>query len=61
MVTHVAVTPKDCGIIKDSTILCEQISVVDKSLVKKRLGEIRNKEKLAEFNKKLLISIGIEK
>jgi mRNA-degrading endonuclease toxin of MazEF toxin-antitoxin module len=59
MTTHVQLTPKDCGIVKDSTILCEQISVIDKSLVRRKLGEIRNKSKLEEFNTKLLISIGI--
>jgi mRNA interferase MazF len=60
MMTHVALSPKDCGIIKESIVLCEQICVIDKSLVKKKLGEVRNKAKIEEFNKKLLISIGIE-
>ena len=60
MVTHVAVTPEDCGILKDSIILCEQICVIDKSLVRKRLGSLTNRAKLEEFEKKLLISLGIE-
>lgn len=57
--THVEVTPEDCGILKDSTILCEQICVIDKTLVKRKLGELKNQEKLREFNHKLLISLGI--
>ena len=60
MITHVALSPKDCGIIKDSIVLCEQICVIDKKLVRKKLGEVKNKAKIEEFNRKLLISLGIE-
>ena len=60
MITHVSLSPKDCGIIKDSIVLCEQICVIDKKLVRKKLGEVKNKAKIEEFNKKLLISLGIE-
>lgn len=60
MITHVALSPKDCGIIKDSIVLCEQICVIDKKLVRKKLGEVKSKAKIEEFNKKLLISLGIE-
>ena len=60
MITHVALSPKDCGIIKDSIVLCEQICVIDKKLVRKKLGEVKSKAKIEEFNKKLLSSLGIE-
>ena len=59
-VTHVTVSPEDCGVVKESTILCEQICVIDKKLVKKKLGVLENKTKLEEFNRKLLVSLGIE-
>lgn len=57
--THVNLTPEDCGIIKTSTLLCEQIRVIDKSRIKRKLGEVKNREIIENINKKLLISIGI--
>jgi len=59
-VTHVCLTPNDCGIIKDSTVLCEQVRVVDKSRLRKKLGELKNKEKIIDINKKILISFGLD-
>lgn len=60
MDTHVPLSPSDCGILKESTVLCEQIRVIDKSRLKKKLGEVVNQQKLEDINKKLRISIGIE-
>lgn len=57
--THVILTPSDAGILKISTVLCEQIRVIDKTRLKKKLGEVKNQEKLEDINKKLMISIGI--
>jgi mRNA interferase MazF len=57
--THVFLTPAECGIEKDSIVLCEQIRVVDKSRLKRKIGEIINKEKIEDVNKKLMASIGI--
>lgn len=57
--THVTLTPSDAGILKVSTVLCEQVRVVDKTRLKKKLGEIVNKSKLDDINKKLMISIGL--
>ncbi len=57
--THVPLTPSDCGIIRDSTVLCEQIRVIDKSRVRKKLGEVSNLQKIEDINRKLMISIGI--
>lgn len=59
LATHVPLTPDDCGILKDSTVLCEQVRVVDKSRIRNKVGEIRNREKIEAINQKLLISIGI--
>lgn len=57
--THVILTPSDAGILKTSTVLCEQVRVVDKSRLKRKLGEVSNREKIEDINKKLMISIGI--
>ncbi len=59
VLTHVTLTPQDAGILKTSTVLCEQIRVVDKARLKKKLGEIVNQDKIEDINKKLMISIGI--
>ena len=59
MDTHLLLTPDDCGIIRESTVLCEQIRVVDKSRLMKKVGEIVNKQKIEDVNKRLMISIGI--
>ena len=59
MDTHVALAPSDCGIVKNSTVLCEQIRVIDKNRIKRKLGEITNCEKLKDINAKLLIALGL--
>lgn len=59
METHVPLTPSDCGIIKESTILCEQIRVIDKSRLKKKVGEVVNQQIIEDINRRLMISIGI--
>ena len=56
--THVSLSPLD-GVLKESTVLCEQVRVIDKSRVKKRLGNISNKRAIEEINQKLMISLGI--
>lgn len=57
--THITLTPADCGIIRESTVLCEQIRVVDKTRLIRKVGEIVNKQKIEDINQKLMISIGI--
>lgn len=59
METHMTLTPDDCGIIQESTVLCEQIRVVDKSRLKRKVGEIVNKQKIEDMNRRLMISIGL--
>ncbi len=57
--THVTLSPSDAGILKVSTVLCEQIRVIDKTRVKRKLGEVVNRDKINDINRKLMISIGI--
>ena len=59
MDTHVRLTPDDCGIIKESTVLCEQVRVIDKSRIKKKVGEVTNEDKIEDINRKLMLSVGI--
>lgn len=56
--THVSLTPSD-GVIKDSTVLCEQVRVIDKARMKKRLGKIISRQAIEEINQRLMISLGI--
>lgn len=57
--THVSLTPEDCGIIKNSTVLCEQVRAISKERLKKKLGEIKNVEKINDINKKIIVSLGL--
>lgn len=58
--THVELTTADAEIIKDSIVLCEQVRVIDKTRIKKRLGEVTNVQKIEDINRKILVSFGIE-
>lgn len=57
--THVFISPDDCDIMRESTILCEQVRVIDKTRLRRKLGQIDNRKIIAEVNKKLMISIGV--
>ncbi len=57
--THVTLTPDDCGVIMDSTVLCEQVMTIDKSRIRSKVGEIRNPQKLCDIEEKIMISFGI--
>lgn len=57
--THVVLTPDDAGVVTDSTVLCEQVRVIDKTRIRKKLGEVSNLEKINDINKKILVSMGI--
>lgn len=57
--THVELTPSDAGVIKDSTVLCEQVRVIDKTRIRKKLGEVKNLQKIEDINQKILISFGL--
>lgn len=57
--THVELTTTDADILRDSIVLCEQMRVIDKSRIKKRLGEVKNLQKIEDINQKIMISVGI--
>jgi mRNA interferase MazF len=57
--THVQLTTSDAEIVRDSIGLCEQVRVIDKARIKKRLGEVKNLEKIEAINQKILVSFGI--
>ena len=57
--THVMLTPSDCGVRENSTVLCEQVRTIDKERLLKKLGELNNLEKLHSINQKIIISLGL--
>lgn len=57
--THVNLTPEDAEVMVESTVLCEQLRVIDKARIKRKLGEIKNMQKIEDINEKILISCGI--
>ena len=57
--THVQLTTADAEVVKDSVVLCEQVRVIDKTRIKKRLGEVKNMKKIEDINQKIMISFGI--
>lgn len=59
-VTHVELTTEDAEVVRDSIVLCEQVRVIDKTRIKKRLGEVTNLKKIEDINQKILISFGIK-
>jgi len=59
LATHIELTPLDCGVLQNSTVLCEQMRVVDKSRLKKKLGAITSLAKIAEVNAGIMVSVGI--
>jgi len=59
IVTHVLLTPGDCGIREESTVLCEQLRTVDKERLIKKIGEVHNIEKLQAINNKIIVSLGL--
>lgn len=58
--THVELTTEDAELVRDSVVLCEQVRVIDKTRIKKRLGEVTNLRKIEDINQKILISFGIK-
>ncbi len=58
--THVDLSIGDAGVAMDSTVLCEQVRVIDKTRIRKKLGEVTNLQKIADINQKILISFGLE-
>jgi mRNA interferase MazF len=57
--THLLLTPDDCGISQKSTVLCEQLRVVDKSRLTKLIGRIVDGSKIDQINQCLIIALGL--
>ena len=57
--THVSLAPTDADVVKESTVLLEQIRVVDRSRIRRRLGAITNPQKIDDINTKIMVSLGI--
>lgn len=57
--THVVLFPEDCGILQPSIVLCEQIRVIDKSRIRRKVGYIITSCKLEAIEKKIMASCGI--
>ena len=57
--THVKLSTADASVHKNSIILCEQVRVIDKKRIKKKLGKVTNELKIKEINQKILVSFGI--
>lgn len=58
--THVTISPEDCGIKQDSTVLCEHVRAISKDRIIKKIGEINNAKKLNAINQKIIISLGLQ-
>lgn len=58
--THVTLSPNDCGILVESTVLCEQVRVISKERIRKKLGELKDQNKIEDINKKIMVSLGLE-
>ena len=57
--THVMLFPEECGILQPSIVLCEQVRVIDKSRIKRKVGCIVSSCKLTAIEKKIMLSFGI--
>lgn len=56
--THLELN-QECGLLRKSTVMCEQIKTVNKSDLKDYVGFISNKDTLKELDKRILISLGL--
>ena len=57
--THVTLFPNECGIQKTSIVLCEQIRAIDKSRIRKKVGNLCSPEKLIEVEKRMAFLLGL--
>lgn len=56
--THVFIKGVDCGLPKDSIALCEQIRVINKSSLMKKVGEL-NRYYMNQIDDAMLVSLGL--
>ena len=57
--THVKLLPEDCGILRESIVLCEQIRAIDRSRILKKLGCICVNSKLLDIEKRMSLLLGL--
>lgn len=58
MPTHV-VLPTTTGLAKESVALCEQIRVIDKARLSKKVCDVSDKNIIEEINKSIMVSFGL--
>ena len=56
--THIELDAQSCGLVKDSTVLLEQVRTIDKKRLRERMGEI-TPEAMNSINSALSISFGL--
>ena len=56
--THIELDAQRCGLVKDSTVLLEQVRTIDKKRLRERMGEI-TPEAMNSINSALSISFGL--
>lgn len=57
--THINIKKEECGLKKDSSILCEQIRVVDKSRILNVVAKITKSDTLRAIEKAIKISLAL--
>lgn len=57
--THIAVQADECGLVKDSIVLLEQIRTIDKKRLKDKMGEL-DLRSMDKVNTALSISFGLD-
>ncbi len=56
--THIELEAQSCGLVKDSTVLLEQVRTIDKKRLREKMGEI-TPETMSSINNALSISFGL--
>ena len=56
--THIGVGALDCGLLKDSVILLEQIRTIDKARLKEKMGHLPDNQ-MNEVNSAISVSFGL--
>ncbi len=57
--THVALLPEECGILAPSTVLCEQIRAIDKSRIRRKVGQIRSAAKMSAIERTIILILNL--
>ena len=57
--THVKISPEECGVLKESIVLCEQIRAIDKSRIRRKVGRIIQPQILSDIEMKTRFLLGL--